>query len=338
MHNKPNRLDILESLPGDLQIEIVENMFRKDLTESEKAEIQNILKTHLSKHTQQGKRNDLTLGKNMPEVDGRVNNQISEMLGESKENVRKRDIVYKAIDEGVIDEETKQELDAGSKSLHSAYKDAMEIQNKNTKIPRLPKGKYNHIVQDPGWEFKNKSIGGSGTSGSAHQYTVQATLKIARIPVHKIAADDAIMYMWTTNQHLVTGSMLMSDFLHLAYNIEAEVDVPVQSDALAVMQCQGFEPKHIITWYKQNKNGWGGYSFNNVTEHLIIGTRGKVKPFGLTEKTMVSSVWKKSHSEKPEEAWQLIEKIVKTQRWQHQKLEMNARKPRPGWTPHGNQI
>jgi len=83
----------------------------------------------------------------------------------------------------------------------------------------------------------------------------------------------------------------------------------------------------------------GGYGFNNVTEQLLIGIRGKVKPFGLQEKTIVKSKYvPRSHSKKPEAMWQLIEKCVVKTRWKHRGLEMNCRTPRKNWYPHGDEI
>ena len=44
--NISSRLELLDKLPFQIQIEIAENMFRKDSTESEKAEIQKLLKPY----------------------------------------------------------------------------------------------------------------------------------------------------------------------------------------------------------------------------------------------------------------------------------------------------
>ena len=382
MKEKISRIELLKGLPHDMQVEIVENMARKDFTESEKASIQNLLRKEFEKNTNQGKRNDMpkidvdhmvdpkaigqkpeggnnpryeeipkerelkkpkgiegrTLGDIAKEA-GRTDEKIGAILGESDEQVRKRDKVFDN-----IDDKTKEDLDSGKKSLNSAYQKTVATQNKLVKAPPLPKGKFNHIVQDPGWDFDNKNIGGAGKSGASFQYKTMKTIDIAKIPIQSIAADDAILYMWTTNQHLITGSMLLKDFMEIAHgmnpkDIEVFGKIKVQSDALSVMICHGFTPKHIITWHKDKKEGWGGYSFNNVTEHLIIGVRGKgVKPFGLTEKTMVSTIWKKDHSTKPEEVWSLIEKCVATQNWDNKRLEMNCRDPRKDWQPHGDQI
>lgn len=365
--NKQSQSDILRDVPYDLRIEIIENEFRKDFTESEKADFAERIRPYLKEQTNQGMRTDLNkptlqhLEKISPES---VNEKIGKILRESGETVRKRAKVFED-----IDSDTRQSLDTKKKSLHSAYTKSVATENAKKPVQLLPNGKFNHIVEDPGWDFGNKNVGGAGKSGASYHYKTEPTGTIARIPVHTIAADNSILYMWSTNQHLITGSMLMSEYYKILNEQKLEISCKkitnpdkikklqeqcttdnesladilkgqkVQSDALSVMYCHGFTPKSIITWEKEDKKGWGGYWLNNVTEHLLVGIRGEVTPFGLSENTLVKSKYMpKSHSKKPDEMWRLIEKCVDTQRWNHRKIELNCRSPRKGWHPHGDQI
>ncbi len=280
-----------------------------------------------------------TLGQICTKVKGRSN----EIATRGKNiSPRTQSSVEKILKSG--DAELIKKLDNHKITTHKAERIIREKEIESLPIVPLPKGKFNHIVEDPGWFFANQNIGGSGKSGASFQYLTQPTVNIAKIPVSSIAAENAILYMWSTNQHLITGSMLLADYLQIAHGMKPEQTehlgkTKVQSDAISVMHSHGFTPKHIITWEKQNKEGWGGYSFNNVTEHLLIGTRGIVKPFGLTEKTIINTPYKRnSHSKKPDEMWNLIEKCIGTQRWKNKKIELNCRTPRKGWLPHGNQI
>ena len=367
------RLDLLRDVPFDLRVEILENQMQKDPTESEKATIAQILKPHLRKQNQQGKRTDL-LKKNtsstLPDMSDKVtrNENVSEkigrILGESGDNVRRREMVFKN-----ADAKTKRSLDTGEIKLNTVYQKIVAAKNVKKPVPKLPAGKWNHIVEDPGWDWGNKNIGGSGSSGASHHYRTEPTDMIARIPVRTIAATNAVLYMWTTNQHLITGSMLSATYQQILSEQKLEVysakttnpdkiqkmrqqvrteneqlaDIlkkdKVQSDAISVMHCHGFTPKCIVTWEKQDKQGWGGYWLNNTTEHLLIGVRGDVPPFGLTEKTIIHSKYiPKSHSKKPEEMWRLIESCVTKTGWNNKKIELNCRTPRKGWQPHGDQI
>jgi len=374
--NSYSRLDLIKSLPYDQQIEIVEND-KKNWTESEKYEIAEILRKQLEKTKSPGKRTDListatttTSDKHLSEVtkdnqaSSRINEEIGKVINESYETVRKRDKVFKN-----IDEKTKKALDSGEKSLNSLHTKIVIKENREKPSSPLPAGKFTDIVTDNGWDFGNKNIGGSGKSGAAFQYKTEPTNKIARIPIVSIAADNALLFEYTTNQHLITGSMLMSEYYeilneqklqtyckkttnqnkinefqeHIKSDNELLSDIlkkqKVQSDALAVIHCHGFTPKCIVTWEKEEKEGWNGYWLNNVTEHLIIGIRGEVPAFGLTEKTIVKSKYvPRTHSRKPKVMWQLIAKCVAATKGNHRKLEMNCRTPRKGWHPHGDKI
>ena len=280
---------------------------------------------------------------------------------------RTQDKVEKIIQSG--DKNLIKQLDSNEITTNKAEQILHQKEIESSPIPSLPKGKFTDIVEDPGWFFNNKNIGGSGKSGAGYKYRVLPTIDIAKIPVSKIAADNAVLYMWTTNQHLMTGSMLMKEYYEIlnkqkletlckkttnqekikklqeqikADNERLSDDLKkqkVQSDALSVMHCHGFTPKCIITWEKEEKNGWGGYWINNVTEQLLIGVRGDVPAFGLSENTIIKSKYApRSHSKKPEISWQLIEKCIEKTRGNHRKLEMNCRHPRKGWYPHGDQI
>ena len=366
--NNQSRTELLKHIPYDLKIEISENEFDKGFTESEKAKFAKLIKPYLKEQTNQGKRTDLehsTLSKPLAKVKPEsVDDKIGKILNESGETVRKRAKVFEN-----IDKDTRESLDSKKKSLHSIYQKVIAKENAEKTPPPLPVGKFNHIVEDPAWDYKNKNIGGSGESGASFQYKTEPTNIIAQIPVHSIAADDAVLYMWTTNQYLITGSMLASEYYeilnkqkldHLCKKTKNQEKIKklqeqtkadnellsdvlkkqkVQSDAISVMHCHGFMPKCIVTWEKEEKNGWSGYWLKNTTEHLLIGIRGDVPAFSLQEETIIKSKYiPKSHSKKPEVSWELIEKCVNATRWNHRKLEMNCRTPRKGWESHGDQI
>ena len=120
-----SRTQILRNIPVDLRIEIIENEFRKDFTESEKANIAEILKPYFQKQSKQGQRNDIKKTVVKPAIPNKlkkdippetVNQKIAKVLGESDETVRKRNIVFKD-----IDQDTKKSLDSGEKSLNSVF-------------------------------------------------------------------------------------------------------------------------------------------------------------------------------------------------------------------------
>lgn len=207
---------------------------------------------------------------------------------------------------------------------------------------------YRCIVADPPWPFVDKLRMADGVArGTADIY--QSTMTIEAIyalyepsRVNGIGAktygriagfdidDTALLFLWITNAHLIDGF------------------------GGSVCHAWGFEPKQLITWTKGRLDvyreatigdmvdirartilniGLGHYT-RNVTEHLILATRGKAKAL-ITQHTRPN--WflarRGEHSTKPQEAYDLIESIC-----QGPRLELFAREPRRGWTTWGDEL
>ena len=61
------------------------------------------------------------------------------------------------------------------------------------------------IYADPPWHFGGGAVyqdGGRDIRRTAEQYTLTKTTDLMELPVIKIAADDALLFMWVTDQHL----------------------------------------------------------------------------------------------------------------------------------------
>ncbi|MEW1737579.1 MT-A70 family methyltransferase, partial [Nocardia beijingensis] len=92
----------------------------------------------------------------------------------------------------------------------------------------------------------------------------------------------------------------------------------------------GFTPRAPLTWIKP-RLGLGQY-LRNMTEHLLYGTRGRVKVNFRGQPTWMFAV-QQEHSRKPEEMYAVIERISSGPY-----LELFARRPWPGWHAWGNEI
>ena len=116
--------------------------------------------------------------------------------------------------------------------------------------PPLPgNGPYSVAVADIAWAAEPE---GDADRAARRGYWPYPTLTIEQacaLPVDKIMADDAILWMWVTNFILVRG-------LHLP-----------------VLTAWGFEPKNIITWPKE-KAGTGIW-LRGQSEHVVMAVRGK---------------------------------------------------------------
>jgi N6-adenosine-specific RNA methylase IME4 len=126
---------------------------------------------------------------------------------------------------------------------------------------------------------------------------------ILGLPVGSIAAEHCHLWLWTTNQFLRSGFDCLEKW--------------------------GFKYLAPIVWVKPS--GCGNY-FIHRTQILLFGYRGKLR----MEKRYLPNVIEapaRRHSQKPDQAYQLIESVSGGPR-----VELFARQTRPGWSSVGNAI
>lgn len=170
----------------------------------------------------------------------------------------------------------------------------------------LPQGLYTTILADPPWPERG---GGKIKRGADRHYELMTVKEIAALPVLDIAADNAHLYLWTTN-----------NYLH---------------DAMHVMEAWGFRYVTTITWAK-DKMGLGQY-FRGMTEHCLFGVRGSL-PYKLQDgkrqqgRTLITAP-RREHSRKPGEMRAMIERVSYPQY-----IELFAREVTPGWDAWGKEV
>ncbi len=167
--------------------------------------------------------------------------------------------------------------------------------------PPLPEGPFALILADPPWSF-----GSPDSPFAPEQHYPCMTmdeLKDLRLP----AAADCVLFMWTVNALL-----------------------PEALDLLAVW---GFRYRSEFVWIKPSIGP--GVWLRQRHEHLLIASKGRIAPPDPEDRCdSVIEAARGRHSEKPEEAYERIERM-----YPHlPKLELFARgTPRPGWQIWGNQ-
>lgn len=172
---------------------------------------------------------------------------------------------------------------------------------------------FGTILADPPWRFKNSTGKAAPEHHRLSRYKTLALDKIMEMPVDKMAADSAHLYLWVPNALLAEG--------------------------LSVMSAWGFTYKTNIVWHKIRKDGGSdgrgvGYYFRNVTELLLFGTRGsnaRTLAPGRRQVNMMQTR-KREHSRKPDEQYDLIEDCSPGPF-----LELFARGTRVNWESWGNQ-
>jgi N6-adenosine-specific RNA methylase IME4 len=172
---------------------------------------------------------------------------------------------------------------------------------------------YGAILADPPWTFLTWSAKGRGRSpdGQGHYKTLTFE-EIATWPLANIAADDCVLFLWTTD--------------------------PMLTEALTVGQRWGFDYKTIaFVWVKQTKTGkrWHmgmGHWTRSNPELCLLFTRGKPKRLSASVRKLIEAPVRE-HSRKPDEVYDSIEELVAGPY-----LELFARTPRLGWDQHGDQL
>ena len=205
----------------------------------------------------------------------------------------------------------------------------MNEPDKNTKASRafcgpldavvIPHGGYKCIVADPPWAYgkwgKNSGKGCRGDFSGRKDveiempYQTMSVDAISAMNIKRLAADNCDLYLWATQKYL--------------------------PNAFDVLKAWGFKYCQILTWCKTPRGTGQGGLYCPTTEFLILSRRGKMPK----DKTRLDSTWwnikrpHNQHSKKPEFFQDLIEQMSDGPR-----IELFARRNRPGWDVWGNEV
>lgn len=200
------------------------------------------------------------------------------------------------------------------KRLANTFDDAHQLSAIGDELLAFAAGRrFGTILADPPWQFTNRTGKMAPEHKRLSRYATISLDEISSLPVGRIAADPAHLYLWVPNALLPEG--------------------------LAVMKAWGFTYKSNIIWHKLRKDGRSdgrgvGFYFRNVTEILLFGTRGKnarTRKLGRTQVNYIGAR-KREHSRKPDEQYPLIEGCSSGPY-----LELFARGAQSGWASWGNE-
>ena len=134
---------------------------------------------------------------------------------------------------------------------------------------------YKTLMLDPPWQKNQK-----GNYGAENHYDLMSDEEIAGLPIDLLAAEDAHLWLWTTNSTL--------------------------PEALALIEKWGFTYRSIFTWIKP-RLGLGNY-LRNASEQVLFATRGKAPvKFKGQQNWLFAPL--QDHSHKPEEQYAIIERV-----------------------------
>lgn len=198
--------------------------------------------------------------------------------------------------------ETKAQADelTSRAALGLAMKIKNEAKKQETSSPEIPVGLYGVIAIDPPWPYGRAYDPYSSRVASPYNEMSIDELMVLSIP----GAENCILWLWTTNT-----------FMHDAYHL---------------LEAWAFEPKTILTWYKERTGV--GHWLRGDTEHCILAVTGNPKITHVAQSSFLSAK-ARAHSEKPPEFYALVESLCPGK-----KLDMFARAQREGWDTYGNQL
>jgi N6-adenosine-specific RNA methylase IME4 len=165
---------------------------------------------------------------------------------------------------------------------------------------------YGVIYTDPPWRFEPFSReSGMDRAADNHYPTLDAdALAALELP----AADDCVLFCWST--------------------------IAMLPAAMTFLRHHGFVYRSAYGWLKPGP-GTGYWSQADQLELLLVGVRGEVPaPAPGTQPPQVLTIPRGKHSAKPDEFAAMIERMFSNVA----KLEMFARKLRPGWDVRGNEV
>jgi N6-adenosine-specific RNA methylase IME4 len=181
--------------------------------------------------------------------------------------------------------------------------------------------KYNIVYADPAWSFGDKIRSSKKLeNGNMHfrelglHYSTMKTTEICALRVKDIVADDAALFLWTTDAHL--------------------------PDALQVIDAWGFKYKTIaFIWNKKTNKGnqvcfMGKWTMKG-SEICLLATKGKAH--GLIKSHKVRQLVEAErdiHSRKPDEVRKRIVELL----GDLPKVELFCRVPKDGWDIWGNEV
>jgi N6-adenosine-specific RNA methylase IME4 len=192
--------------------------------------------------------------------------------------------------------------------------------------------KYATIVADPPWDHSDGTgvIFNVGMSKRRHArfgektgplYATLTVEQITSLPVQTLTADDAHLYLWTTNRYL--------------------------RSVWEIAEAWGFRGVCVLTWCKARRGFLGGGAFPSDTEFCLFARKGNLATIGKGPGRWFT--WPRrrgapvregerrdavngSHSAKPEAFIDLVESVSPGPY-----LELFARRQRLGWDTWGNE-
>jgi N6-adenosine-specific RNA methylase IME4 len=173
--------------------------------------------------------------------------------------------------------------------------------------------RYATIVVDPPWPYERARYRfawrpGAPSGGDLEfiRYPIMRLHEIAALPVRDLAAEDAHLYLWSTQRFFI--------------------------DAHAIAESWGFSVSKVLTWCKPPTGFALGGTYGSASEFALFCRRGHLAAKAKVPRDWF--VWPRAggHSAKPEAFLDMVETVSPGPY-----LELFARRQRLGWDTWGDE-
>lgn len=289
---RPHAVQVLFDDDDDvITFVLSKNVHRRHLTESQLALVAEGLATLGQGRRKAGARPSMT------------QQQAGRLLGVSERSVRAARELKESGRKDLVAAVAAGEVSL-SRATRNAKRDELARQLRAKPMPP-PKGPFDVVSLDPPWRYEKNASMTDADRRNEPDYPDMSLDEIIALNVPKLLERDAIVWLWTTNAHLLTQAPKVLEAWHLV-------------------------PKTVLTWVK-NKMGSGDW-LRGQTEHCIMAVRGKPRVM-LTNESTVLYGKAREHSRKPDEFYERVERLCPGT-----KLELFAREERRGWVTHGVEL
>jgi N6-adenosine-specific RNA methylase IME4 len=312
-HRMLGRSEILATVV-DLDLVVrggyAENTFRKSFTPSEMADIADALEPleRSKAKERQGERTDKHPA-NFATSSGRAFDHIGKIAGAHRDTITKARAVRDAAQaEPERFGKLLEDMDRTAR-VHGPYK-RLKVMRQAEAIRAEPppypsNGPYRVIAADPPWRYEIRSEDPSHRGVLSYPSMSLEAICAMGPMVQKIAHEDCILWLWTTNHHL--------------------------RQAYTVLDTWGFAEKQILTWVK-DRFGLGDW-LRGQSEQCLMAVRGK-PIVELTNQSTVLFAPVRAHSAKPDEFYEFVKSLCPAPRY----AELFSRTRREGWDAHGDEV
>jgi len=194
----------------------------------------------------------------------------------------------------------------------------------------LPTKKYGLIYADPEWKFEPWNADTGMDRAPDNHYPTSDLLTLMQRDVGAIAAKDCVLFLWATAPMLIEAICVLDAWGFAWIDRDATTGFLMPNKAHA---------RYVSHWAWLKQKIAPGYWNRGKHEILLIATRGNPVAPAMGDQLhswleeMAIEADATRHSAKPDVFAEWIEKF-----WPNTpKIELNARRARPGWDVWGNE-